>query len=204
MTRIPLAKIHPFQKAWHKTHNSPSLQPSVHLSHLATSFSTVAKTSVQQERKGKAKKFLLLLILLSLDKGLPFVFSCLAPTSSNWGGYRPTDSLMLYEGQAVTVGTSQQLQEDGQRGCSPALQWQRIQGKGAQAMQDQVKLLPSLPYPTSTFFFFKLMATDWPCQHEIPYLLQSFMPLLLLQYPYQEVEEILTYDNSQSSMALYS
>lgn len=48
------------------------------------------------------------------------------------------------------------------------------------------------------------MATDWPCQHEIPYLLQSFMPLLLLQYPYQEVEEILTYNNSQSSMALYS
>lgn len=103
MTRIPLAKIHLFQKAWHKTHSSPSLQPSVHLSHLATSFSTVAKTFVQQERKGKARKFLLLLILSSLDKDLPFVFSCLAPTSSNWSRYRPTDSLMLYEGQAVST-----------------------------------------------------------------------------------------------------
>lgn len=172
MTSAPLAAIHPSQEAWHEADSTPSLPPALTLQqkHLCVAGG---------EREGQEVSAFAIW-LFSLDKCLPLVFSRLAPSSSISSAYRPTDSPVLRSAQAAAVSTSQRLQENSQRGCSSTEH--PGEGRSACAGTDLRAPFPpiSLQYP----FFFKTNSGNvWPCQHEIPYPAQGFMPLLSLQSP---------------------
>lgn len=118
--------------------------------------------------------------LFSLDKCLPLVFSRLAPSSSNSSAYRPTDSPRCSaRHKLLLLAHPSGSRKTAKEGAHP----HSTQGKGDQPVLEQTEGLPSLPFPTNILFFQTNSGNDWPCQHEIPYPAQGFMPLLSLQSP---------------------